>query len=399
KIAACGNVSVYFSAEIELDLLVERLAFLGYAVQQRTPIERVARRDAETITVLNWDSIEPGQAAQLAKHINSDGGLLLLVSIPNRKNFYGQKNSVVNNLVSLCRSLQKQKNVHACYVVDSLNAVIEKRDRQYLEKLINVGRQPMTIGIFLSEKHRESRENLRNYLADIVFHMQEREIIKRSMQRTIEVVKCRTQQRVKGQHSFSLSPGEGVRIYPSVQSLLSLWRRRVRREQITQVESWNVDKDLDLDRLLNNDLIRGYSILLTGPPGTHKFPLGLTFLSSGVKSENDHFLVISLREDEAAIYRLIKHYKQLRPLADSLTVLFVPPDYFSAERLVNRIQRALNAIKKDGKRVSRILFSGLNQIRYNSPLYQEEPLLIAALIELFKKERVTSMFINNWGED
>src|SRR5262249_14747733 len=100
-----------------------------------------------------------------------------------------------------------------------------------------------------------------------------------------------------------------------------------------------------------------------------------------------------------AIYRLIKHYKQLRPLADSLTVLFVPPDYFSAERLVNRIQRALNAIKKDGKRVSRILFSGLNQIRYNSPLYQEEPLLIAALIELFKKERVTSMFINNWGED
>jgi hypothetical protein len=42
----------------------------------------------------------------------------------------------------------------------------------------------------------------------------------------------------------------------------------------------------------------------------------------------------------------------------------------------------------------RVLFHSLDYLRYNSPLFEEEPLFLAAVLELFRKERITALFVD-----
>ena len=49
------------------------------------------------------------------------------------------------------------------------------------------------------------------------------------------------------------------------------------------------------------------------------------------------------------------------------------------------------------RRSCRVLFSTLSQLTFNSPLTQEEPLSIAAVIELMKKSNATSLFLDTRG--
>jgi hypothetical protein len=45
-------------------------------------------------------------------------------------------------------------------------------------------------------------------------------------------------------------------------------------------------------------------------------------------------------------------------------------------------------------RPTRMLFSNLSQLKFNSPLVEQEPLFIAALIEFCRRKGITSLFID-----
>jgi hypothetical protein len=149
-------------------------------------------------------------------------------------------------------------------------------------------------------------------------------------------------------------------------------------------------------------------ILLTGPPATHKLALGLTFLASQLADDPQaEALFISLREDAASVLDILETYPQLhsllgaqpRSLNPRLWVLHRPPTYFSAAGFLHWLRHQLASLRQAGHDIRRLVFNNLNQLRHNSPLFAEEPLFIAALLELFRKQRITSLFIQVQGED
>jgi KaiC/GvpD/RAD55 family RecA-like ATPase len=186
-----------------------------------------------------------------------------------------------------------------------------------------------------------------------------------------------------------------------------VWRRRIRRPEPPTAETWKLD-DLDFDAILHQDLSRGATILLNGPPHTHRFLLGLSFLAAGLRERPaSHAILVSLREDPAAIYRIIAHHPQLEGLLDPerpgalnprLRILHFPPDYFSAERFLDWLRRVFREYQESQTEVGRILFSSLSQLLHNSPMFDVEPLFVDALLELFKRKEVTSLFLDSQNQ-
>ena len=242
---------------------------------------------------------------------------------------------------------------------------------------------------------------VRGHLADMVIRLGHRTTKTGQLQRVFQIQKSRSQSHLQGQHVYGIQSGQGVTIYPSVHALLAVWKRQIRRARTSEPESWAVE-GLDFNQVLQNDVARGSPLLLSGRPATHKFALGLTFLASGLAAPNTQALLISLQEDEATSIDIIETYPQLHGLLrckqrlfnPRLRVLHRPPDYFTAERFIDWIRQNLTDMKRRPMAACRVLLHSLDSLRYNSPLFKEEPLFLAAVLELFRKERMTALFID-----
>ena len=107
-------------------------------------------------------------------------------------------------------------------------------------------------------------------------------------------------------------------------------------------------------------------------------------------------MMISLRQDQPTVLRILGEYEQFQPLLEAhrcrnLEIVYTPPDYYTAARFLHWIRRRF---RRSEKPFSRILFSTLNQLSYNSPLFEAEKLFVAALIELFRSNKSTSLFLS-----
>jgi KaiC/GvpD/RAD55 family RecA-like ATPase len=335
-----------------------------------------------------------------------DPGLLVLVTVPNRNSFALQ-DRMMKNVQALFQGW-KERRLRTCFVLDSICALVGERRRRAYDEVFNFARLYAGMGIFVSEALApEDHRMMLKHLVDIVVRMDTRMRESPFTERVLEIEKCRTQSHIRGEHLFAIHSNQGIYLYPSVQARLSIWRRRVRRVVPAELESWKVDDALNFDPILRGDLARGDAVQLLGPPATHKFPIGLSFLASGLRADPASCaLLISLREDEASVLRTVRNYYQFETLTEHqgdtavlsprLRVLHFPPDYFTAERFLHWVDQTLRGLKQEG-RIARVLFSTLSQLQYNSPMFEKEKLFIAALIELFKKEEVTSLFLGVGG--
>lgn len=416
SIAAQGHVAVYLSAEEDPNLLIERLSYIGYSQgPHHTAYKRTLERGNGKFTLITRNCIPSDTITDIASHLEDDKtGILLIVSIPNRKAFHGPQNSTLKDLSMLRQNLHKLRKEYpgqiTCYILDSLEAVTDQGGRRLYEDMFGLAKHRMGLGIFVSEAQDPGDgAALQDYLVDMVIRMGYRMRTSQFKERVIEIEKCRTQNHIRGEHLFSISAGEGISMYSSIQALLSVWRRRVRKDWGPETESWKLDRQLDFDRILRGDLVRGSASLLAGPLATHKLPLGLSFLAAGLKARpGDSVLLISFREDEASILRIIQAYPQFGALLETagetllfssrFKVLHIPPDYFTPERFIYRIRGILKEFRNAAAMVSRALFSNLSQLGQNSPMFKEESLFMAALIELFRKEGITSLFIDVDGK-
>jgi len=407
SMAAQGYAAVYLTAEESPESLREKLSYAGYFQRSRSDATfRLSRGGSETeFTLITSNFID----AQLRFKLTSAWkqyrkGTLVLARIPNRESFPDSPNSrLMMNLRHTFKHL-REKDIRSCYVLDSMDSVLERGGRRLYEETFNFARSRVGIGIFVSEEHEAEDQQLRHYLVDMRIRMGYRKRKEAFSERVLEIEKCKTQSHIRGEHMFGIHGGSGITVYPSVQSRLSILRRRTRKGLSSKAESWKLDANFNLDPILREDIATGDSILLYGPPATHKFPVGLSFLVSGLSEyPSDYVLLISLREDEPSILRIIERYPQFKNLLQRhngtmrpnprFKILHVPPDYFSAERFIHWVRETFREQKKAGGAVRRVLFSTLSQLQYNSPMFGEEPLFIASLIELFKKEAVTSLFL------
>ena len=423
SIAGSGNVSVYLTAEEDPNLLLERLSFIGYLQHfHKDAFLRTLKKNGKEFQVLMCNYIGENGWQEIFSKLKKPQGIFLIVSIPNRESFLSNQSHMLKNFYDLLGQSGGHDRKITCFVIDSLDALIENGgDRRIYEDVFGFAKRVMRLGLFISETGEVEHSHLRmpvrvpDHQVDMVIRMGYRTVLN-FKERVLEIEKCRTQDIIRGEHMFSNSSGKGITVYFSIQSQLSVWRKRIRRQQDLPVESWKIDDDLNLDLILRGDLCKGSANLLSGPPGSHKFPIGLSFLASGLTARPDTVvLLISLREDEAAILKIVSTYPQLNILLDrekesvslgsKLEVMYFPPDYYTGERLIFWIKEHLKGLKKKGKTVSRVLFNNLAQLSYNSPLYNSPmpkfpdggnllTITHAALIELFRKEEITSLFID-----
>ncbi len=421
---AVQGCAVYLSAEENLARLVERLAVAGYTYEQ-VPSEtsagivtRTAQSAAQSFALVLSDTVDPVQTgAQVKAQWQQGRGTLVLVALPNRMIVEPHQHPLLRNLRLLLETCM-QSGMRSGYAVDSLDAVLPTGGRRLYESLFTwVDR---SIGLFLSEEpyelHEADERRLRAHLVDMVIHLSQQvsDAPGHPLQRCIEITKSRSQHHRQGQHLFAIRPGEGLVVYPSIQARLSVWMQRIRRVTIPEPERWVVKQgeaqEFDLTPVLQQDVVRGSAILLTGPSATHKLPLSLTFLASQLEAEPaSQVLLISLQDDEVSLLKIIETYPQLGSLLSpqpgslhpNLHVLYRPPGYFTAPRFMAWVRQHLHAMRQrpGAGEVRRVLFNNLNQLRHSSPLFAEEPLFVAALLELFRKEQLTALFVQVLGDD
>jgi KaiC/GvpD/RAD55 family RecA-like ATPase/transcriptional regulator with XRE-family HTH domain len=448
SLAAQGYAVVYLAAEEDPVTLEERLGFAGFDTRVRLDDQTIkaqrggVRDEGEGVHEGSRGARGEGAASEFKLRVaNSTAALLdsaqadlkqgsflysvTISSIGDRSSaFRTGESEVLRNLEAFFKRLREsrtsertghfpEREIQTCLIVDSVDAVLPEQERRELEDLFNFGRYHTDVCVLVSEggpsQHGSVQPRASEHLADMVINLGYRSRLEWFSERVLEIKKCRTQAHIRGQHMFSIHTGGGATIYPSVQSKLSVWRRRVRRNRIAHPVSWRLDDSFDYDPIFKGDLFRGDSILVMGEPATHKLPLGLSFLAAGLSTypadhtPGENLLLISLREDEAGVRQIADNYPQLRGLSEALDgadqgprlkVMHFPPDYFSAERCLHWVERTLREMKSRGESVSRVLFNSLGQLRHSSPMFSKEPLLVAALIELFKKDSITSMFIS-----
>lgn len=409
SMASQGHTALYIAAEETAAQLLGRLSYAGFAtVAEDDKWRTILTPSGAKFECFTSNDIEADDATMLSeRQEETQRGILFIIEAPQRKAFFRPNGRLLLHLESIRNSVAA-RGKYTLIVFDSLDALDPQADRRAFERIAAFSRRDRTVAIIVSEIHdARPQPSLRDHVVDVTIRLDTRERLNGFTERVIEIEKCRTQSHVRGAHMFAIHGGRGLSVYPSVQSLLSVWRRRVRRPEPATTESWKLD-DLDFDAILHHDLSRGATILLNGPPHTHRFLLGLSFLAAGLRDRPaSHAILVSLREDPAAIHRIIAHHPQLEGLLDPerpgalnprLRVLHFPPDYFSAERFLDWLRRVLREYRESRTEVGRILFSSLSQLLHNSPMFDVEPLFVDGLLELFKRKEVTSLFLDSQNQ-
>jgi KaiC/GvpD/RAD55 family RecA-like ATPase len=405
SMAAQRQTAIYIAAEETAVQLLGRLSYAGFAtVAEGDEWHTMRTPDGAEFECFTSNDIEADDATSLAERQKKTGrGILFIVEAPQRKALFRPNGRLLLHLESIRNSVA-DRGQYTLIVFDSLDALDPQPDRRAFERVAAFARRDRTVALIVSEIHdARPQPSLRDHVVDVAIRLDTRERLNCFAERVIEIEKCRTQSHIRGEHMFAIHGGRGLSVYPSVQSLLSVWRRRIRRPGPATTESWKLD-DLDFDAIFHQDLAHGATILLNGPPHTHRFLLGLSFLAAGMRERPaSHAILVSLREDPAAIHRIVANHPQLEGLLDPanrgalnprLRVLHFPPDYFSAERFLDWLRRVFREYRQSQTEVGRILFSSLSQLLHNSPMFAVEPLFVDALLELFKRKGVTSLFLD-----
>jgi KaiC/GvpD/RAD55 family RecA-like ATPase/transcriptional regulator with XRE-family HTH domain len=403
--ASAGEISLYLAADETMESFMDRLSFLGYQPRSvgcdypKFAVSRVSEQFCLHPLDL-WDDLDqhlPKDWPQGASGPST--GHLFLVQIPNRRDFLANRGQFIHNLNWLLARVDPQEVKLCGTFLDSVDAVVKGAERSTYEDLFRFSRKARAVGFFISETSNPEALKLRSHLADIVIKMGFRTRVGSFKERVIEIEKCRSQSHIRGEHMLAVHHSDGLVVYPSVQSLLSVWRRRIRTHHTPQTVSWTIP-GLNLMSELGLDLQRGEPILLCGPRSTLKLPLALGFLlSEGQGADSGSTLLVSLRDDEASILHSTEWFPELHSLLNDrqrsgwFSVAHFPPDYVTAERFIHWVQRRLRQAKVSGRPVTRVVFSNLGQLDSNSPALKEEPLFIPALIELFRRKRISSLFL------
>jgi KaiC/GvpD/RAD55 family RecA-like ATPase/transcriptional regulator with XRE-family HTH domain len=417
--AAAGHLVTYVTVEKETDLLLGKLKFAGYRESRENEVSIMTRNQWRFALVQDvMDIPSRDELTKLLRAGDHAFGLMVITSIPGVKALNRMRREF-RAILERTGADSQQRRFYTCFFIDSIDALLNSHHRKIYRELFDFTSKKSHFGLFISETSDERPDlTLRDYVVDMSFRLGYRIEAEGVKSRVLEIEKCRGQSVRLGEHLFEIGHGYGIAVKPSISSLLSVWSRRIRRYSQFEEESWSLatgeqGKELDLSACLAGDVVTGSAILLSGPPATHKLALGLSFLAAGIAHEKGSqdsqalrkgCLLVSLREDQRSLERIIHTYDQLSPLLagerDSssinpcLEILYDPPTYLTPEGFMDWIREALANLSARGKRISRVLINSLTQLRLNSPICEREPLLIPSLIELFKKESITSLFIN-----
>lgn len=255
-------------------------------------------------------------------------------------------------------------------------------------------------------------------------------------QRFIEIRKSRLQREQRGEHPFSIVPGEGISVFPSPSAVMS----RSRQPPSPSREDYIPFGLRPLDKVLGPNAIKpGDVIVLHGEEVGYKTPLGLRFLLSderpfrakkggeysqeeadegngagSPKASDEPYvprsvrrcsLMIAAKDDESTVrHMLVQAREQIfkdavtdrRPRIKSIEdvrICSLPQGYVTAGYILYRIENEFHRAERLGYRIDRVMVDDVVHWDTNCPFLRNEETFGDTLVNLLQRQGVTSLFV------
>lgn len=170
-----------------------------------------------------------------------------------------------------------------------------------------------------------------------------------SRRRTVEVLKFRGAEHMKGEWPFAIFPGRGFQVVPHHARSPATG---VSRERVTIGQS-------ELDAMMGGGVFRGSTTLVSGPPGTGKTLLATHFSAGGMNAE-EGCLLVAFEEGREQLVRNAAGWGIDLPFLESRNLLRVHCDHPDTSGPEEQLIRIENIIADFQPR--RIVIDGLSAI-------------------------------------
>lgn len=412
-----GVPITYYSTSDRMGVFLERLAILGYRITQRPEIQNswLCSTQTDEFTLHIWDLRGNNTHQHPNSHVTREDGKTLTVYLTRSQRWNNEEWASFHSLASR----QHSADGHSCFVIDCLDDLwrdISDVSASACEEMLTL--PPNQIGIFVSSdgwlRGSDRKMFRQKFDANIRLMKEERET--NVVDHAIEIIHCRTQGFLPGRHYFAIgNAGEEVTIYPSTYARHGILKKQRRQPEAPHIEKWDVGEHFDMNKVVKNDVVRGSAILLHGKRNTHRLPIGLSFLASGLRhNENEHAILLSLNESEQSLISIIKQYPDFSKYLlnelntssfNSRVIVGHRPQgvslHTTPEQILDWFALELARIGKDaeqkGATIGRVLITNMSHL-WRSPLFQRDTRFIPTLIKLFKNRNVTALFIDELSE-
>lgn len=322
-------------------------------------------------------------------------------------------------------------------VVDGLSLLTDsEREVVELQGLIERLRRLARIGIFVYEPTADESTSLDHH-TDMVIELRSNTVEKPLAYLIHELCirKARYQETALGQHQFKIRRS-GLVFFPSVhfqvqhpsymdfetvRSTAPDYQPGLTNAGKALIKSQAPENGLEVSSIL--DMIfapkPGESVVLLGARGSFKTELSLDFLSQGLNGcaarrrnhQLERGLLISLIDCSPKIEkgvccpwhnsrfdpRNMKRWERCvncdRFVMDHVRPFQQPPGCISAAELLYYFLETIEVLKKQQPNLSRLVFWDLTQLDYKFPLLKSDSMLLPAMIDIFKRENLKSLFM------
>jgi KaiC/GvpD/RAD55 family RecA-like ATPase len=342
---------------------------------------------------------DSGKASHvLERHVPGRGGLVLINPL---------KDSFRDFLETFKRDLQEmQRYPLRLVVVDAVTAIPREQEEQSkvrgetLDLLQEAKRSGTNIWL-LAEEGGDKLQHYEN-ISDTVIRLSGEAVLPYS-QRYFEIAKSRFQREQRGKHPFSILPGSGMNIFPSTAAVSARIQPRSVRPPDTPI-SFGLPA---LDEILGTDaLCSGDVIVLQGPTGTFKTPLGMLFMlaldkpgGGFAKDRETQSLLVSAQEDPSTIRQLlhdkVRNHRTHGKRTGDIRLCSISGGYVKPGYILHRIEEELLAARLTRGTVDRVMIDNVSHWGLSCPFVQEDRTFGDTLVDLLRRHQVTSLFTCN----
>ncbi|MFC6997315.1 circadian clock protein KaiC [Rufibacter roseus] len=278
------------------------------------------------------------------------------------------------------------KNEAQRVVIDSIGSIFTHFPehniiRQEMSKVSMTLRRMKTTAIITTERTEEygaiSRYGVEEFLTDNVMILRN-VLVNERRRRTIEILKFRGSNHVKGENPFTIVPMKAIVIVPI--SAMRLTQHSSSERTTSGVA--------ELDQMCGGGFFKGSIVLVSGATGAGKTLLAANFMNGGTEKKQ-RCLLLAFEESKEQIFRNAKGWGQdlEQQEADGfLKVVSLYPEVCSLEDHLINIQDLVNEFKPD-----RVAIDSISALTRN-PTERGFQEFVVALTSFLKHEGITSMF-------
>jgi circadian clock protein KaiC len=280
--------------------------------------------------------------------------------------------------------------INACQAervsLDSLDAIFTQlRDRaavrSELSRIASALKRMKVTSIMTSERIQEygdiSRYGVEEFVADNVIILRN-VLLDEKRRRTVEVLKFRGTDHKKGEHPFTVVPGEGL-----VAISLSAIELKQKSSEI-RITSGNAE----LDAMCGGGFFRDSIILLSGNTGTGKTVISSEFLAGGLNS-GERTLLFAFEESRDQLFRNVsdfgKNFEQMEK-DGQLKVVCKYPEVMGLEDHLIRMNKIIKEFKP-----SRVAVDSISALeRISTPKGFRE--FVISFVSSIKHQEISGLF-------